>query len=877
MKLGASIGFVIFILTVFSAIAEARIFFSPSTLACPNTRQGEESDCGTLTLQNSNLILGIKVDNVQIGDTTNFTLHAGGCIGESIGAGSSCSMSVTFHPQNLGGYDTNAKATYKYIGFIKRNKISGDISGTSIYPIVRLSTTDVAFGDQTVNTSRRQYVKMENIGNDTLNISSIEVPLDSGFSIEDDCGDSLAVNNYCGILTYFEPTEEREYVTTADITDDTYDSPQQIALSGTGIAAGQADISIEKTYIDFGERALNTETTESVTITSSGTIDLDINLISVSGTAFSQTNDCPATLSSGDTCTITAAFEATVAGAYDGTITIADNATDSPQTIRLSGKGVSPNASLIPGLIDFGNQTIDKSSLAREVILLNSGTSTLTIDDIGLSSSVYSQTNTCDDTLDAKKECSIWITFTPTETGSSPATLAVTSDDPSSPARVFLYGKGITGPDVDISPSLYDFGNVAVGQTSEQQDFIIMNTGEGDLTLSSISVNSDFEQSNECPQILVEEQTCAVETTFVPKTAGNFFGTLSVVDDAEGNPHHAGLFGYGTTSDITLLPATINFGYQTINKSSLAHEVRLLNSGNESITIESIESSSSVFAQTNDCGASLAASAYCTISVIFTPTAVGYVTGQISIADSATGSPHNVDLTGEGIDPVYPDLDIAPNFWDFGQVLVGNTSAEKEFTVKNTGVVDATISSIDVNSEFAQANDCPSTLASDETCTISGTFSPQAAGRFSGNIRIVDDTYSGYQSVLLQGIGSHSGDIDVSFSATALNFENTAVGAKSTPQSVVLTNLGTDDAMIGDVMLNGSEAGEYDLNTNCDNRSLDVGKSCTINITFIPLAPGNKTADVILYDDAHDSPQVIMLSGTANNAPGSCSLMKSDS
>ncbi|MBT3182685.1 MAG: choice-of-anchor D domain-containing protein, partial [Deltaproteobacteria bacterium] len=429
-----------------------------------------------------------------------------------------------------------------------------------------------------------------------------------------------------------------------------------------------------------------------------------------------------------------------------------------------------------------------------------------------------------------------------------------------------------TGPDVDISPPLYDFGDTPVGQTSEQQDFLIQNTGEGDLTLNSITVNSDFEQSSDCPETLPEEESCVVETTFVPAAAGNFFGLLSIVDNAEGSPHKASLFGYGTFFDITILPASINFGDQTLARPSLAHDVRLLNSGNETITIDSIESSSSVFVQTNDCDSSLAPSAFCTISVIFTPEATEYVTAQINITDSATGSPHNIDLMGSGIDPIYPDLDISPNFWDFGQILVGDTSEAEEFTVKNTGIVDVVISGIDANSEFAQTNDCPETLASDETCTISGTFLPQAAGDFSGYITVIDNTYSRYQTVLLKGAASHSGDINISFSASSVDFGNISINETSDTQSVVLTNSGTDDLTMGAVSIVGSEAIDFNMNTNCSSRSLDVGKSCIIDMDFKPTSSGYKTANVMIYDDAHDSPQPIALSGIGKSGPSNCSL-----
>ncbi|HPM41471.1 MAG TPA: choice-of-anchor D domain-containing protein, partial [bacterium] len=445
---------------------------------------------------------------------------------------------------------------------------------------------------------------------------------------------------------------------------------------------------------------------------------------------------------------------------------------------------------------------------------------------------------------------------------------------PDSPTKALLIGRGITGPDVDISPTIFDFGSTPVGSTSEQRDFVIKNTGDGNLNISSITVNSDFEQENECPAILVEEQSCEVGATFVPQVAGGFSGILSVVDDAEGSPHKATLQGFGTTSDVTLLPASLNFGSQTVGRPSLNREVRLLNSGNETIDISDISSSSSEFAQTNDCGATLAPSNFCTIGVVFTPTAAQFYSGRIEIADSAAGSPHFVSLTGTGLDPVYPDLDLSPGYWDFGQVLVGQTSVENAFTLKNTGVVDVVIYSIDANSEFAQANDCPATLASEATCTIRGTFTPEAAGLFTGYITVTDNTFDGYQSATVQGTGTHSGDIDISFSVSALNFGSVTPGEESEVQSIVLTSGGTDPVTIGAVEVAGSETTDFSMNTNCSERSLDVGKSCIINVVFKPTSAGVKTAEIAVFDDAHDSPQAVALQGTGSSGSSSgCSFV----
>jgi hypothetical protein len=54
---------------------------------------------------------------------------------------------------------------------------------------------------------------------------------------------------------------------------------------------------------------------------------------------------------------------------------------------------------------------------------------------------------------------------------------------------------------------------------------------------------------------------------------------------------------------------------------------------------------SSTFTQTNNCGSGLAPYGTCTITVTFTPTAVGTVTGTLTVTEAA-GTAHKIPLSG---------------------------------------------------------------------------------------------------------------------------------------------------------------------------------------------------------------------------------------
>jgi hypothetical protein len=113
-------------------------------------------------------------------------------------------------------------------------------------------------------------------------------------------------------------------------------------------------------------------------------------------------------------------------------------------------------------------------------------------------------------------------------------------------------------------------------------------------------------------------------------------------------------------------PSRLAFGGQLVGASGNAQAVTLSNGMTTALGISSIAISglnAGDFAQTNNCGTSLAAGGNCTINVTFTPTTVGTRSASILISDNAPGSPQTVALSGTGMD------------FSFGTASGGSTSA----------------------------------------------------------------------------------------------------------------------------------------------------------------------------------------------------------
>jgi hypothetical protein len=97
-----------------------------------------------------------------------------------------------------------------------------------------------------------------------------------------------------------------------------------------------------------------------------------------------------------------------------------------------------------------------------------------------------------------------------------------------------------------------------------------------------------------------------------------------------------------------LSTTTLTFASQTVGTTSPPKPVTLSNTGTASLKITSIATSGDFHVSSSTCGSSLAAGANCTISVTFTPKAIGTRSGTLKIKDINTTSPQSVQLTGTG-------------------------------------------------------------------------------------------------------------------------------------------------------------------------------------------------------------------------------------
>ncbi|MBZ5515239.1 MAG: choice-of-anchor D domain-containing protein [Acidobacteriia bacterium] len=213
-----------------------------------------------------------------------------------------------------------------------------------------------------------------------------------------------------------------------------------------------------------------------------------------------------------------------------------------------------------------------------------------------------------------------------------------------------------------------------------------------------------------------------------------------------------------STPTVTLTPASVSFGNQTVGTTSTAKAVTLDNGTAAAVTISGIAiggTNPADFAvSSKTCGSSLAAGASCTINVTFTPASAASFTGTLTVTDSA--GTQSASLSGTGV-AAATTASVSPASLTFPSTTVGSTSAAQSSTLTNTGSSTLTINSITVSGDFAETSTCGSTLVAGAHCVINVTFHPAATGTRTGTVTVSDNASNGPQTISLSGTGASSG------------------------------------------------------------------------------------------------------------------------
>jgi Abnormal spindle-like microcephaly-assoc'd, ASPM-SPD-2-Hydin len=219
----------------------------------------------------------------------------------------------------------------------------------------------------------------------------------------------------------------------------------------TSMATAAPAVTLTPTSLAFASTLVGSTTAAKVvTIKNSGTATLNLTSETITGTNatsfIKSATTCGTTLAAAASCTVLVEFKPATTGALKASLSIADNATGSPQAVALTGTGIAPAVTLTPTSLAFASTLVGSTTAAKVVTIKNSGTATLnltseTITGTNATSFIKSAT-TCGTTLAAAASCTVSVEFKPAAKGALKASLSIADNATGSPQAVALAGTG---------------------------------------------------------------------------------------------------------------------------------------------------------------------------------------------------------------------------------------------------------------------------------------------------------------------------------------------------------------------------------------------------------------------------------------------------
>ena len=250
------------------------------------------------------------------------------------------------------------------------------------------------------------------------------------------------------------------------------------------------------------------------------------------------------------------------------------------------------------------------------------------------------------------------------------------------------------------------------------------------------------------------------------------------------------------------------------------------------------------------------------------------IAALLNLANNPTLNTSSLFGLASTVAPFQPGLSVTPNDFSvflsptsvllnpssltFASTPVGGTVTQTG-TVANGSSGAVTLSGISItginSGDFAETNNCPSSLASGTLCTVTVSFTPLAASSRSASFGV---TAGGTTSTIaLSGTGTTSGTGPVTLSPTSLAFYDVNV-----PQVLTLTNYGSTQVGISAINISPSE---FTQTNNCGS-ALAAQSVCNIYVSVNTTYGSTLTGTLMVVDSDTTDAQTASLTSYTRSA-----------
>ncbi len=320
---------------------------------------------------------------------------------------------------------------------------------------------------------------------------------------------------------------------------------------------------------------------------------------------------------------------------------------------------------------------------------------------------------------------------------------------------------------------------------------------------------------------------------------------------------------------ISFSSSTVAFGRRLTMAYAIApvQNVVVTNTGGTAANLDAISvtnSTGAAFSGSHNCGATLAAGAFCTVTVSFSPTAVAptaapnYV-GMISVSHSGLPTPVTAALTGLGGNPGFFTANLAT--LDFGTPSLREAVSR---SVVFTNCTTCAATQLNLNAMVAPYQIISATTASVNpggTFTATVRFTPTAAGNFNSSLTMRYTAYPGAtETQLVTALTANAAVAGklVASTAALTSFGNVAVGATSAAKTFTLAYYGSDPITPMSIVSSDPNfvVGTYPVTIPVN--ALSPSTPVVVSVTFQPTGAGIHSGTITI------SPTNSLGTGTAS-------------
>ncbi len=283
---------------------------------------------------------------------------------------------------------------------------------------------------------------------------------------------------------------------------------------------------------------------------------------------------------------------------------------------------------------------------------------------------------------------------------------------------------------VGISPASLTFPDQAVGAKSTSMTLSLTSTANGPVNGISISIiganASDFSEQDTCPKSspMTGGASCTISVAFTPGAAGPRTAMLQISDNALGSPQTAVLSGSGVPPiDFSL---SVNPQMTAVTEGSLA-TYTVTAAGNAAlITLSGSSAPAGAVLTFNPSAISSGGASILTVVPEFSNLPGSYT---LTITGTGPESTHQVSTTLA----VSGATGLSPASLSFGNLVIGASGPSQTVTLTNTSTSSAlNLAGILLTGvfygDYAETNNCASSLNPGASCTINVSFHPSGTG-----------------------------------------------------------------------------------------------------------------------------------------------------